>query len=114
MAADRGNARVAGLADALNPAVLRLVRMVVEAAESQGKWVGICGEIAGNPKATPVLVGLGVRELSMSPGAVPTVKRMVRRLDLESATSIATAALDLDSAEAVRALLSETEVAGDQ
>jgi phosphoenolpyruvate-protein phosphotransferase/dihydroxyacetone kinase phosphotransfer subunit len=114
MAADRGNARVAGLADALNPAVLRLVRMVVEAAESQGKWVGICGEIAGNPKATPVLVGLGVRELSMSPGAVPTVKRMVRRLDLESATSLAAAALDLDSAEAVRALLSETEVAGDQ
>ena len=106
MAAERGNARVAALADALHPAVLRLVQRVVRAAEAHGKWVGVCGELAGDRLAAPLLVGLGVRELSMSPPAIPFVKQVLRGLDSTSARSLADAAVTLESAKAVRGLLS--------
>ncbi len=101
MAADRGNPRVAGLANALQPSVLRLVGDVVAAAHTAGIWVGMCGELAGNPLATPVLVGLGLDELSMSAPAIPAVKAAVRRFSLAEAQRIAAAALALDSAGAV-------------
>jgi phosphocarrier protein FPr len=102
LAAERGNERVAGFADALHPAVLRLIGMTVQGARSHGRMVGVCGEIAGDPVAVPILVGLGVRELSAAPPAVPRVKRAVRETDLGSARSLADQALALDSAEAVR------------
>ncbi|TMK45923.1 MAG: phosphoenolpyruvate--protein phosphotransferase [Actinobacteria bacterium] len=102
LAAERGNERVAGLADALHPAVLRLIRMTVEGAGSHGRTVGVCGEIAADPVAVPVLVGLGVRELSVAPPAVPRVKRAVRETDLGSARTLADHAIELDSADAVR------------
>jgi phosphoenolpyruvate-protein phosphotransferase len=102
LAAERGNERVAGFADALHPAVLRLIRMTVRGAGSYGRTVGVCGEIAGDPLAVPILVGLGVRELSAAPPAVPRVKRAVRETDLGSARTLADRALALDSAEAVR------------
>jgi phosphoenolpyruvate-protein phosphotransferase/dihydroxyacetone kinase phosphotransfer subunit len=107
MAADRGNEHVAALADALEPAVLRLIGQVVDAAEAHGKWVGVCGELAGDPLATPVLVGLGVRELSMSPPSIPSVKQAVRDVDLAGARALADKALSLESAAAVRTLLAE-------
>jgi phosphocarrier protein FPr len=103
LAAERGNERVAGFADALHPAVLRLIQMTVRGAGSHGRMVGVCGEIAGDPVAVPILVGLGVRELSAAPPAVPRVKRAVRETDLGSARALADRALSLDSAEAVRA-----------
>ena len=106
MAADRGNARVAGLADALQPAVLRLVRDAARAAHDAGIWIGMCGELAGNPLATPVLLGLGLDELSMSAPAIPAVKAAVRELTTDEARRIAAAVLELDSAEAVRRYLS--------
>ena len=105
MAADRGNARVAALANALQPSVLRMVRDVAAAAHAAGIWVGMCGELAGNPLATPVLVGLGLDELSMSAPAIPAVKAAVRRFSLADARRIAVEALALDSAEAVAAYL---------
>ena len=105
MAAERGNERVAGLSDALHPAVLRLIRLTVEAAEPFGRTVGVCGELAADPAAVPILIGLGVRELSASPPAVPRVKRVVRQVDLVSARRMAEEALRLDSASAVRALI---------
>jgi multiphosphoryl transfer protein len=71
LAAERGSAALAEFADALHPAVLRLIHQVVEAAHAQGKWVGVCGELAGDPVATAVLVGLGVDELSLNPGGIP-------------------------------------------
>ena len=71
MAAERGNARVAALTDAFHPAVLELIRRVVEAAHAHGKWAGICGELGGEPLAVPILVGLGIDELSMSSPAIP-------------------------------------------
>jgi phosphotransferase system enzyme I (PtsI) len=71
MAADRTNAGVAALADAFQPAVLRLVRDVIRAAHAQNRWVGLCGELAGEPLAIPILLGLGLDEFSMGPLAVP-------------------------------------------
>jgi phosphocarrier protein FPr len=105
MAADRGNERVAAMADPLEPAVLRLIGRVVDAAEAGGKWVGVCGEVAGDPLAAPVLVGLGVRELSMSPPSIAAVKQAVRQLDMAEARALAEKALAQESAAAVRSLL---------
>ena len=107
MAADRGNARVAGLASALQPAVLRLVRDAADAAHAAGIWIGMCGELAGNALAAPVLVGLGLDELSMSAPSIPAVKAAVRRFALADAQRIAAAALALDSAEAVARYLQQ-------
>jgi phosphocarrier protein FPr len=105
LAAERGNERVAGLADALHPAVLELIGRTAEAAARHGRWTGVCGEIAGDPVAAPLLLGLGVRELSMSAPAIPHVKRAVRRIDLEAARALAERAVRLTSAEDVRDLV---------
>ena len=107
MAADRGNARVAELASAFQPAVLRLVRDAANAAHAAGIWIGMCGELAGNPLAAPVLVGLGLDELSMSAPSIPAVKEAVRRFPLAEAQQIAANALTLDSAEAVADFLQQ-------
>jgi phosphoenolpyruvate-protein phosphotransferase/dihydroxyacetone kinase phosphotransfer subunit len=104
LAAERGNERVAALADPLHPAVLRLIDRVVQAAREHGRWVAVCGEIAGDALAAPVLVGLGVTELSMAAAAIPTVKHVLRSIDLGDARDLARAALNADSAPAVREL----------
>ena len=80
MAAERGNEAVAALADGLHPAVLQLIRGVAAAAEAHGKWVGVCGELGADPLAAPVLVGLGVSELSVNPPAIPATKEAVRHI----------------------------------
>ena len=105
LAADRGNERVAGLADPLHPAVLELIRRTAEAAAARDRWTGVCGEIAGDPLAAPLLLGLGVRELSMSAPAIPHVKRAVRETDLAEARELAERALAATSAGEVRDLL---------
>jgi multiphosphoryl transfer protein len=107
MAAERGNERVAALADALHPSVLRLIQTVTEAADGHGKWVGVCGELASEPLAVPVLVGLGVTELSVNPPAIPATKEAVRQVDAGAAAALAGEALRLASAEDVRALLAD-------
>ena len=105
MAADRGNARVAELANALQPAVLRLVQQTVQAGHAAGIWVGMCGELAGNALATPLLVGFGLDELSMNAPAIPGVKAAVRELSVAQAEAIAQEVLQLESAAAVGAYL---------
>jgi phosphoenolpyruvate-protein phosphotransferase len=105
MAADRTNARVAALATGYQPAVLRLVREVIAAAHAQDKWVGLCGELAGEPLAVPILLGLGLDEFSVSPPAIPLVKQTIRALSLDEARAVAQQALALESAEAVRELV---------
>jgi multiphosphoryl transfer protein len=105
LAADRGNVRVGALADAVHPAVLRSIRMTVEAAEERGRWVGVCGELAGDPDATPLLLGLGVRELSMGGPSIALVKRAVRNVDLPVARALADDALACATAGEVRELL---------
>jgi phosphocarrier protein FPr len=105
MAADRGNARVTHLANALQPAVLRLIRQTVRAAHEAGIWVGMCGELAGNAQAAPLLVGLGLDELSMSAPAIPAVKEAIRGFTLTTAREIAEQALGCTSAAEVNQLL---------
>lgn len=109
MAADRTNRDVAGLADALHPAVLRAVELVAEAAATHEIRVAVCGELAGDPAAVPLLLGLGVRELSAGPRSVPVVKAAVRAVRADDARALARAALSLDSAEAVKSLLGERQ-----
>jgi phosphocarrier protein FPr len=102
MAADRTNARVGALANPFQPAVLRLIRQTIEAAHNAGIWVGLCGEFAGDPRAVPILLGLGLDEFSMSAPAIPAVKQAISRLTVAEAERIAAEALQLDSAEAIR------------
>jgi multiphosphoryl transfer protein len=103
MAAERGNELVANLLAGPQPAVLQLVRETVAGAEARGRWVGVCGELAGDPAAAVLLVGLGVRELSMAPPLIPAVKQALRSVTLADATEAAKCALDApDSALARR------------
>ncbi len=102
LAIDRGHPELSAQADGLHPAVLRLIEMTVSAAHAQGKWVGVCGELASDAAAVPVLVGLGVDELSVSARQVPLVKARLREFDLEEARARAELALAQATAEAVR------------
>jgi multiphosphoryl transfer protein len=107
MAAERGNERLAPLLTGTQPAVLRLVQATVAGAAAHGRWVGVCGELAGDPAAAILLAGLGVTELSMAPALVPEVKEALRGVDLAQAQAAARAALDAPDAAAARALGSE-------
>ena len=97
LAADRTNERVAHLYEPTHPAILRLIKMTVEAAHANGIWVGVCGEIAGDPVLTTLLVGLGVDELSTAPAVLDEVKYMIRRLKMDEARALAEYALKTDS-----------------
>ena len=101
LAIDRGNERVAHLYEPTHPAVLQLILRTVEAGRRHGIWTGVCGETAGNPVLVPLLLGLGVTELSASPGALPLVKDVVRHLRLAEAQELAVAALESPSGSEV-------------
>ncbi|PUA73740.1 phosphoenolpyruvate--protein phosphotransferase, partial [Burkholderia sp. AU29985] len=103
LAMDRCQADLAAQADGLHPAVLRLIDIAVRGAQRHGKWVGVCGALGGDPLAVPILVGLGVTELSVDPVSVPGIKARVRRLDYQLCRQRAQDLLALDSAQAVRA-----------
>jgi phosphoenolpyruvate-protein kinase (PTS system EI component) len=105
LAADRTNSQVSALADAFHPAVLRLIGAAVEGAEPLGRRVAVCGELAGQPGAAALLVGLGVRELSVAVPLVAEVKEAVRQIDLAEARLLAQQALALPDADAVRSLI---------
>jgi phosphoenolpyruvate-protein phosphotransferase len=105
MAAERGNAAVAELADPCNPAVLRLIKEVADAASGAGIDAAVCGEMAGDPQLAPLLIGLGIGELSVTPAAVASVKQAVRETSRADAQRLADAALAAESASDVRALL---------
>ena len=103
LAVDRVNERVAHLYEPTHPAVLQLIRLTVEAGRRHGIWTGVCGETAGNPVLAPLLLGLGVEELSASPGAIPLVKEVIRRIRYSEAQ---------DLAEAARSMATGAEVLG--
>lgn len=105
LAIDRGHPSLSAQADGLHPAVLQLIDMTVRAAHAEGKWVGVCGELAADPHAVPVLLGLAVDELSVAARSVAEVKALVRQADYSTARALAREALQQDSAEAVRALV---------
>ncbi|TLY66637.1 MAG: phosphoenolpyruvate--protein phosphotransferase [Gammaproteobacteria bacterium] len=105
LAMDRGHPKLAPLADALHPAVLKLISLTVEGAHAHGKWVGVCGGLAAEPIAVPVLLGMGVDELSVPVPAIAAVKALVRRLALRDCQALARELLGLATAGEVRARL---------
>jgi phosphoenolpyruvate-protein kinase (PTS system EI component) len=104
-AADRTNPDVAPLADSLHPAMLRVIGDVAAAAHRHRRWVGICGEMASDPWALPLLIGLGLDELSVHPPAVAATKARLRRLNAADCAQAAAATLGLEDGTAVRRLL---------
>lgn len=110
LAMDRGHAQLAGAADALHPAVLRLIGMAGAAAARHGRWMGICGAIAADPLAVPALLGLGATELSVPAPSVPQVKAAVARCSLVDCRALAAELLALGTAAEVRARLAAVEV----
>ncbi|HTY07974.1 MAG TPA: phosphoenolpyruvate--protein phosphotransferase, partial [Candidatus Edwardsbacteria bacterium] len=107
LAVDRTNERVARLYEPFHPAVLRLVREVIEAGHRNGIWVGLCGEMGADPLAVPLLLGLGLDELSVNPGSVPEVKKIIVSLKFEQCRKLAADAMALGGAEEIRALLTD-------
>lgn len=105
LAMDRCNPRLAPQLDPLHPAVLRLIALACEGAATRARWVGVCGNIASAPLAAPLLIGLGVTELSATPNVIADIKALVRTLDINQCRAVAAEALALDSGEAVRHLL---------
>ncbi len=109
LAMDRGHPKLAPYCDGLNPAVLKLIGMAAEAANRHGKWCGICGGIGSDPQAVPILIGLGVKELSCSIPAIPSIKAQVRELSLPECQRLAQQAISANTADEVRALYSPPE-----
>ncbi|MCD6576554.1 MAG: phosphoenolpyruvate--protein phosphotransferase [Anaerolineaceae bacterium] len=107
MAADRTNPKVAELSNAFYPAVLRLIREVIRAAHKEGKWVGMCGELAGEPLALPILLGLDLDEFSMNPPMIPLAKQIIRNLDTREMKEIASQALELESPDEIQTYIKE-------
>jgi phosphotransferase system enzyme I (PtsI) len=107
IAVDRGNERTENLFNPFHPAVLRLIQMVITAGHEKGIWVGLCGEMAGDPLSVWMLLGMGLDEFSMSPVALPEAKRLIRSIPYEEAEEIAKEALILQTAEEVILFLQE-------
>jgi phosphocarrier protein FPr len=105
LAMDRTNPRLAPQVDALHPAVLKLIALTVEGAHAKQRWVGVCGGLASDLDAVPILVGLGVDELSADIPIVPAVKARVRTLSLEACRAMARDALHATDGAAVRAIV---------
>ncbi len=105
LAVDRGNPGLKAYYKPLHPAVLRLIEMVVQAAHDEGKWVGVCGEMGGQPASALLLLGLGVDELSMSPAALPKIRRLVRATPYSEAERVAREALAAATPDEVEALV---------
>ena len=101
LAVDRLNEKIAHLYEPTNPSVLRLIKMTADAAHAAGIWVGVCGEMAGDPLMVPLLLGLGMDELSVSPSSVPQIKYLVRRVKMSEAKEIADAALRSESSQEI-------------
>ncbi|ODT64058.1 MAG: phosphoenolpyruvate--protein phosphotransferase [Phenylobacterium sp. SCN 69-14] len=104
LAMDRGNPDLAGEIDALHPAVLRLIAQAAEGGRKHALWTGVCGGLAGDLAGAPILIGLGVTELSMPAAAIPEAKALIRTLSPEVCRRLAEQALQQPTAEAVRAL----------
>ena len=107
LAVDRGTARVANLYDPLHPAVLHLIKQVADSAQAADIPAGICGEMASDPEAAVILIGLGILQLSVSPMAIPELKEVIRAIRLDDAVELAAQALTLTSGSQVRQIVQE-------
>jgi phosphotransferase system enzyme I (PtsI) len=106
LAADRTNAKVSHLANAMQPAVLRLIKQVIDQGHAAGIWVGMCGEMAAEPLAIPILLGLGLDEFSMNSPVIPQTKEIIRSWDTRQATLLAEQALQCETPGEVESLVS--------
>ncbi|WP_263560707.1 phosphoenolpyruvate--protein phosphotransferase [Paenibacillus polymyxa] len=109
MAADRMNERVSYLYQPYNPSILRLVKMVIDAAHREGRWVGMCGEMAGDTTAIPLLLGLGLDEFSMSATSILPARSQISKLSRADMEKLAVKALDMQTAEQVVELVQSIE-----
>lgn len=105
LAVDRTNSQVATLYRSLHPAILRLLQMAADGAHAAGRWIGVCGEMAGDLPALPLLVGLGIDELSMAPSRIPEVRARIRALDAGRCRELARRALECETAAEVEDLV---------
>lgn len=105
LAVDRVNERIAHLYDPLHPAVLRFIKWVIDAGHNAGIWVGMCGEMAGDPKFAMILLGLGLDEFSMGPVAVPGIKKIVRSVSMQESKELARTVFGLSTADEIREYL---------
>jgi phosphotransferase system enzyme I (PtsI) len=103
LAVDRLNEKIAHLYEPTHPGILRLIKATVDAGQAHGIWTGICGEMAGDLAAVPLLLGLGVSELSVTPSMVPRVKMLIRSIEMSEARKLAAFALDSDSPKEILA-----------
>lgn len=101
LAVDRGNENIAYLYNSLHPAVLNSIKRVIDASHKEGKWTGMCGELAGDERAALILLGIGLDEFSMSAISIPKIKNLIRNSSYEEVKKIAEKALDLDTSEEI-------------
>jgi len=108
IAIDRINEQLAHLYNPLHPAILRLIKYTIESAHKRGKWIGMCGEMAGDPLFTIILVGMGLDELSMSSASIPKVKEVIRGINIREAKELVEKILTLQSADEIEEVLKKT------
>ncbi len=101
LAADRMNAKLGKLYNHRNPAVLGLIKMVIDAAEKEGKWVGMCGEAAGDKYMIPILLGMGLKEFSMAPSSILPSRRLIRSLSAKDCKVLANDVLNMNDVEEI-------------
>ncbi len=109
-AADRGNEHVSYLYQPYNPSLLRLIKKVIDCAHAEGKWAGMCGEMAGDQIAVPILLGMGLDEFSMSATSILQTRSLIKRLDTSKLQPLVDAALDAESNEAVIELVNQLDI----
>ncbi|VFP83183.1 phosphoenolpyruvate-protein phosphotransferase PtsI [Candidatus Erwinia haradaeae] len=107
LAVDRGNELISHLYNPLSPPVLALIKNVIDASHAEGKWTGMCGELAGDPRATLLLLGMGLDEFSMSASSIPRIKKMIRGYALQQAKKLAEQALTQSTADDVLKLIDQ-------
>ena len=105
LAVDRGNELISHLYNPMSPAVLNLIKQVIDASHAEGKWTGMCGELAGDERATLLLLGMGLDEFSMSSIAIPRIKKLIRNTHYEDAKALAEQALAQPTATELMALV---------
>ncbi|UPT57146.1 phosphoenolpyruvate-protein phosphotransferase PtsI [Dickeya zeae] len=106
LAVDRGNELISHLYNPMSPAVLTLIKQVIDASHAEGKWTGMCGELAGDERATLLLLGMGLDEFSMSAISIPRIKKIIRNANYEDAKALAEQALAQPTAEELSSLVS--------
>jgi len=107
LAVDRGNKNLGYLFDSLEPSILRLIKITVDNAHKYGRLVSVCGEVASEKEAIPILIGLGVDELSMNPRMIPYAKELIRTLSYQEVRDLALKTLNMENASQVREFISK-------